>query len=149
MSAKLRRMGAVKVMKTVKLATGLTLVAIVAAGCSTTPRKDGAVLGTALGAGLGAIVGNQSGHQGEGALIGAAAGAIAGTAIGDAKKRAIENNPPTGPRQTQQAQSTQQTQQNHQTHPGEPVVYGHYETRVVRGSNGETYEERVWVPDPR
>ena len=130
-------------MKTMKLVTGFAIAAMVLAGCSTTPRKDGAVLGTVLGAGLGAIVGNQSGHQGEGALIGAAAGAITGTAIGDAKKRAIENDQSNPPRQSQQTQPTRQNQS------GDRLVYGHYETRVVRGSKGETYEERVWVPDPR
>ena len=31
--------------------------------------------------------------------------------------------------------------------PGENVVYGQYETRIVRTQSGETYEERVWVPD--
>ena len=45
-------------MKTMKLATGFAVAAILLAGCSTTPRKDGAILGTVLGAGLGAVVGN-------------------------------------------------------------------------------------------
>ena len=94
------------------------------AGCETTPTQQGAVIGGALGAGAGAIIGNQSGHGGEGALIGAAGGALAGAVAGDqvdeARKKKGE---------------------------AEPVQRGHYETRIVTKPNGETYEERVWVPD--
>jgi hypothetical protein len=28
-----------------------------------------------------------------------------------------------------------------------PVQVGHYETRLVKAPNGETYEERVWVQE--
>jgi len=101
----------------------LTLLALV--GCETTSTQEGAVIGGALGAGAGAIIGNQSGHTGEGALIGAAAGALGGALVGDQvdKKR---------------GQNGRQTT---------TVQRGHYETRLVTRPNGETYEERVWVPD--
>lgn len=100
------------------------------AGCNTTPVQDGAVVGGALGAGLGAIVGNQSGHAGEGALIGAGAGALTGALVGDQvdKKRQQRYSAPAQPAP-------------------QPAVRGHYETRIVRGPNGETYEERVFVRD--
>lgn len=121
-----------------------SLIAVVAvaalslAGCETTPGEDGAILGTALGAGLGAIIGNQSGHAGEGALIGAGAGAITGGIIGSEvgqKRRAQQryNAPPPQPVYNS----------------GTPVQEGHYETRIVRGVNGESYEQRVWVPHHR
>ena len=112
---------------------GLTLCAAACAslvGCNTTPVQDGAIAGGALGAGLGAIVGNQSGNAGEGALIGAGAGAITGALVGDHVGRKRER------RYTQPAQPAP-----------EPAVRGHYETRIVRGPNGETYEERVFVRD--
>lgn len=126
-------------MKNLALVTAIILVATVAAGCNTTPRKDGAVLGGLLGAGLGAVVGNQSGHMGEGALIGAAAGAITGTAIGDAKKAGLDAQPQPQPQPT--VVERRPVQQDR-------VVHGHYETRIVRGASGELYEERVWVPEP-
>lgn len=105
----------------------LVAVALIAAGCNTTPTQDGAVVGGALGAGAGAIIGNQSGHTGEGALIGAAAGALTGAIVGDQvderRQRRHQQNPP--PVRTQN---------------------GHYDVRIVRTPSGETYEERVWVP---
>ncbi len=99
-------------------------VALATGGCETTPTQEGAVLGGALGAGAGAIIGHQSGKQGEGALIGAAAGALTGALVGD------------------QVDERRSRRQNYS-----PTRRGHYETRIVRGPNGETYEERVWVPD--
>ena len=93
-------------------------------GCETTPTQQGAVLGGALGAGAGAIIGNQSGHSGTGALIGAGGGALVGALAGDQVDEARK-----GQRQP------------------EPVQRGHYETRIVTRPNGETYEERVWVPN--
>ena len=113
--------------------TSLALAGTIAlaAGCNTTPVKDGAVLGTILGGGLGAVVGNQSGHAAEGALIGGAAGLLTGAAIGDAKKQGLK---------------AQQQQQYAPPPANAPVVRGHYETRIVETPSGETYEERVWVP---
>ncbi len=99
---------------------------LVGTGCQTTPVQDGAVIGGVLGAGLGALIGHQSGHAGEGALIGAGAGALTGALIGDQ----VGEVPPRRPRATA-VRSVQQ---------------GHYETRVVHAANGETYEERVWIP---
>ena len=117
--------------------TALALM-VAAAGCNTTPTKDGAVLGGLLGGGLGAVVGNQSGHAGEGALIGAAAGAITGAAIGDAKKQGI--------RAQQQQVYREPAYVERPVQPQERVVRGHYETRIVETPTGETYEERVFVP---
>jgi len=105
-------------------------------GCNTTGATDGAVIGTALGAGLGAILGNQSGRAGEGALIGAGAGAIAGALTGnEVEKR----------RQRQYATPSQPVQAPVPV--AAPPATGRYETRIVRTASGETYEERVWVPD--
>jgi len=104
----------------------VVLSAALVAGCATTPTQKGALIGGASGAGLGAVIGHQSGHQGEGALIGAAGGAIAGAVIGDQVKKK---------RQRQAGQNQQ------------PVERGHYETRIITTPSGETYEERVWVPD--
>ena len=103
------------------------LVAIV--GCETTPVQQGAVVGGALGAGAGAIIGNQSHHRsGEGALIGGAVGALGGALVGDQvdKNRQKAAAPPPAATQAER---------------------GHYETRLVKSPNGETYEERVWVVD--
>ena len=108
-------------------------------GCATTPTENAAVFGGALGAGLGAIVGNQSGHQGEGALIGAAAGALSGAVIGDSVTRQQRAPQRQGAPQTGQSQQAQPT----------IVQRGHYETRIVSTPSGETYEERIWVPDPK
>ena len=121
-------------MKTATLSV-LLLVAMLTAGCNTTPTQDGAILGGALGAGLGAVVGHQSGHQGEGALIGAGVGAITGALVGDqvdeARNQKYPQNRNTHPQPTAQPQNVQQ---------------GHYDVRIVRTPSGETYEERVWVP---
>ena len=106
------------------------------AGCQTTPTQQGALTGAAIGAGAGAIIGNQSdGKSGEGALIGAGVGAITGALIGD---RVDENRQRRG--QYNAAQSAP---------PPAPTTTsrGHWETRTVRTQSGETYEERVWVPE--
>lgn len=107
-------------------------------GCNTTPTQDGAVAGGLLGAAAGAIIGNQShGRSGEGALIGAGVGALTGALVGDQvdehrdryhEQRPVAAAPAPAPSSN-------------------PVVYGHYETRIVRTPSGETYEERAWVPD--
>ena len=108
-------------------AMACTVILVLAVGCETTPTQEGAVIGGALGAGAGAIIGHQSGHQGEGALIGGAAGALTGALVGD-----------------QVDESRKRKQQ-----PAQPSAQrGHYETRTVTTQSGETYEERVWVPDP-
>jgi hypothetical protein len=118
----------------------LATVIVPVMGCNTTPVQDGAVAGGLLGAGLGAIIGNQSyGRSGEGALIGAGTGALAGALIGD------------------QVGKSRETQARYVAPPPQPVVTpapsstvvesGHYETRLVRTPSGESYEERVWVPD--
>ncbi len=113
--------------------TGMVAAVGLLAGCNTTPTQDGAVVGSALGAGLGAIIGNQSGDAGEGALIGAGVGALTGALVGDQvdeeRRRARQGYAQPAP--------VAQPQRR---------VHGHYETRVVHGPNGETYEERVWVP---
>lgn len=111
----------------------ILIVAVIAAGCNTTPTQDGAILGGALGAGAGAIIGHQSGHQGEGALIGAGLGAITGAIVGDQVDESRQRNYPQN-RYTQPAPAPTRTQN------------GHYDIRIVRTPSGETYEERVWVP---
>lgn len=118
-------------MKLRMMSVAALLAAALFAGCNTTPVQDGAVVGGALGAGLGAIVGHQSGHAGEGALIGAGAGALTGALVGDQVGRAQQPPPSAPPARVVN-----------------PVQRGHYETRIVRAPNGETYEERVWVPGP-
>ena len=111
-------------------------------GCETTPTQQGALTGAAIGAGAGAIIGNQShGRSGEGALIGAGVGAITGALIGD---RVDENR-------------TRRNQQMQQAPPPAPAPApapqgsgtggGHWESRTHRTESGETYEERVWVPN--
>lgn len=111
-------------------AVTLLLGALIFSGCQTTPAQQGAVTGGLVGAGLGAIVGNQvEGKTGEGALIGAGVGALTGALIGDHVDEKRD-------RRTQQAPPAQPTAQS-----------GHWETRTVRTQSGETYEERVWVPD--
>lgn len=108
------------------------LSAVVLAGCETTPVQQGAVIGGALGAGAGAIIGNQSHHAGTGALIGGAAGALTGALVGDqideARTKGAMPRPAPAPAPT-------------------VIQRGHYENRIVRTHSGETYEERVWVPD--
>ena len=121
--------------KTLTLTSALVFLGWVVSGCQTTPVQDGALIGGALGAGSGAIIGHQSGYGGEGALIGAGAGALAGALIGDQvgqHRRKYHSQPQyySPPRQSQ-------------------VEHGRYVTRVVRTDSGETYEERVWVPDRR
>jgi hypothetical protein len=101
-------------------------------GCETTPVQQGALIGGALGAGGGAIIGNNTGghHGGTGALIGglggAAAGALIGDQVGKSRQQAPAAPPPPAPSVAQR---------------------GHYENRTVTTQSGETYEERVWVPD--
>jgi surface antigen len=122
---------------------GITLVAglmvIGLSACQTTPVQDGAIVGGALGSAAGAIIGHQSGRQGEGALIGAGVGALTGALIGDdiGRRQRYYAPAPVGysapPRAYAPPVSAQPTR-------------GYYETRVVRGSSGETYEERVFVP---
>ena len=117
----------------------LVLLAIAAmpaallAGCETTPVQQGALIGGAIGAGSGAIIGNQSHHAGSGALIGAAAGGLGGALFGDmvGQQRAQQAPPPPPPP------------------PPPPAVSqrGHYENRRGTTSNGESYEERVFVQD--
>ena len=109
--------------------------AVFTAGCQTS-QGTGTLVGGAGGAALGAIIGHQSGHGGEGALIGAAAGAMAGAIVGDQ----VDDN-----RRQDQGSRTQTAPPPAQT---EHRVHGRYETRVVETESGETYEERVWVPDP-
>lgn len=139
-------------MKSPILIPAIVLVAIVLPGCATTHTgQDGAVIGGLLGATAGAIIGNQSGDAGEGALIGAGIGAITGGIIGDSQENTRYNRP------------YNTTEEVVYRRPA-PVVYevrtvrtvrqstpqrraGHYETRLVRGPSGETYEERVWIYD--
>lgn len=113
---------------------GAALMALLA-GCATTPTQQGAVGGGALGAGAGAIIGNQvGGRTGEGALVGGAIGALTGALVGDrideergkARTQTVQAAPAPAPART---------------------VRGHYENRIVTTQSGETYEERVWVPD--
>lgn len=113
----------------------MVLVGLVA--CETTPVQQGALMGGALGAGAGAIIGNQShGRGGQGALIGGAAGALTGALVGDQVQKNREKN--YRPLNTEPAA---------QPAPAPTAERGHYENRVVKKANGETYEERVWVPD--
>jgi uncharacterized protein YcfJ len=72
--------------KSLMLASGVSLVVLLA-GCETPEgRTDrtatGALAGGAFGAGTGAIIGSASGHAGPGAVIGGALGALAGGVIG-------------------------------------------------------------------
>lgn len=119
-------------MRILSVATLAALVVALGSGCNTTPVQDGAVVGGALGAGAGAIIGHQTGRQGEGALIGAAAGALTGALVGDqvdkSNRRSYQPAPVAQP-------STQR------------AVRGRYETRIVTTPSGETYEERVWIPE--
>lgn len=110
-------------------------LAVLMAGCNTTPTQDGALLGGALGAGTGAIVGHQSGHQGEGALIGAGIGALTGAIVGDQIEQTRRGTYPQN-RHTQPQPSAAPARTEH----------GHYDIRIVHTPSGETYEERVWVP---
>lgn len=105
-------------------------------GCNTTPIQDGAVIGAATGAGLGAIIGHQSGNQGEGALIGAALGGITGAIAGDQVRIRRQASAQYGP----PAPTGQPTAVPTDRGPG------YWDTRTVRASSGEYYEQRVWVP---
>ncbi len=106
-------------------------------GCQT--PGEGAVYGGLLGAGTGALIGENSHHHaGEGALIGGAAGALGGAIVGN------------------EVQKRREAQQRYYSAPPPPPPgpvaapapqRGHYETRLVKTASGETYEERVWVPD--
>ena len=108
-------------------------------GCQTTPVQDGIVAGGLLGSAAGAIIGHQSGRQGEGALIGAGAGALAGALIGDDIARQQRYHAPAHVGHYAPARSYAPPVSAQPTR-------GYYETRVVRGPTGETYEERVFVP---
>jgi outer membrane lipoprotein SlyB len=105
-----------------------------------TPAQGGALTGGAIGAGTGALIGSTSGHAGEGALIGAGVGALSGALIGDGidESRTV--------RQQNQV-IVQEPPLVKRVERVERVEYGHYETRIVRTPSGETYEERVWIPE--
>lgn len=120
-------------------------------GCNTTPTQDGAVAGGLIGAGAGAIIGNQNhGRSGEGALIGAGVGALTGALIGDQVDEHRDRKA-----QQQQAQPVEQASPPPQPAPAPAQApaqtaqaqTGHWETRTVTTESGETYEERVWVPE--
>ena len=106
-------------------------------GCETTPTQQGALIGGGVGAATGAIIGNQVHRSGEGALIGGAIGALGGAIAGDqveqARRSAAARPVALPPRPPAPAATV--------------TVRGHYENRIVRTATGETYEERVWVPD--
>ncbi len=124
-------------MKKTMVLTGMVVaLAFIVSGCQTTPVQDGALIGGALGSGAGAIIGHQSGYGGEGALIGAGAGALTGALIGD---------------QVGEHRRKYHAQPQYYSAPsrGPQVEHGRYVTRMVRTDSGETYEERVWVPDRR
>ena len=114
-------------------------------GCQTSPTQDGALIGGAIGAGTGAIVGHQSGKQGEGALIGAAAGALigalAGDRVDDRRQRRQQQQQPVQQAQAAPAPAAQPTVLT------APAPQGRWETRTVTTQSGETYQERVWVPN--
>jgi len=124
----------------VGLAATALLLAVSIVGCETTPTQDGAVVGGVLGAGAGAIIGNQSGNAGTGALIGAGAGALTGALVGDQVDEKRKRN-------AEKAAATAAPAPAPAPAASEKVESGHYETRIVKSPSGETYEERVWVPD--
>ncbi len=129
---------------------GIALMALVLGGftgCNTTPTQEGAVAGGMLGAGAGAIIGNQShGRSGEGALIGAGVGALTGALIGDQVDEHRDRR--ARQQQTQQVQQAPPPQQPAPAPaPTSQAQAGHWETRTVKTESGETYEERVWVPE--
>ena len=125
-------------MRRVLMSLTVLSAAVAASGCVSTPVQEGALAGGLFGAGLGAIIGAAAGDPGTGAVIGAGIGAAAGALAGDAAQQ-------------------EAFARHHETHraPVEtgpvraPVSRerGHYEIRLMRGPTGETYEERVWVPD--
>jgi len=106
-------------------AASVVMLFVSLTGCQTR-AQEGALLGGALGAGTGAIIGSTTGHAAGGALIGGAVGAFSGAIIGDQLDQA--NKRPAAPAPSN-------------------TTRGHYENRIVRTPSGETYEERVWVPD--
>ena len=139
-------------MKSRILIPAILLSGMVLSGCATTQTgQEGSVLGGLLGATAGAIIGHQTGDAGEGALIGAGLGAIAGGAIGDSQ----ENTRYNGRYNTTEeivyrpAPVRYEVRTVRTVHRTVPVrrVAGHYETRLVRGPSGETYEERIWIYD--
>ena len=109
---------------------------IIATGCQTSTGR-GAAGGAAAGALIGGIIGHDSGgHTAEGAAIGAALGAGGGAVAGhEVDKARRDRNYPDSDYSRHYDKERKQ--------------YGHYENRVVRSPNGEQYEERVWVVDPR
>lgn len=121
-----------RILATLALVGGL---AVLSTGCQT--PAEGAVYGGLLGAGTGALIGENSHHHaGQGALIGGAVGALSGAVVGN------------------EVQKRREAQQRYSAVPPPPPPAaapapqrGHYETRLVRSPSGETYEERVWVPD--
>ena len=120
-------------------ATALTIFAV---GCQTTPTQTGAMEGAILGAGAGAVIGNQShGRSGEGALIGAGLGALTGALIGDHVDERRSNRSGQAYARPQPAPAPQAPAAS------QPAPTGHWETRTTRTASGETYEERVWVPN--
>nr|AUN37012.1 hypothetical protein [uncultured bacterium] len=112
--------------------SALLLAPILGSGCETSTGR-GAAGGGAVGAVLGGVIGhNSGGHTAEGAAIGGAIGAATGAVAGHEVDK----------------QREERYRREHRYENGKKV-YGHYENRVVRGSNGEQYEERVWVPESR
>ena len=125
------------------LATGM--LAGLSLGCNTTPTQDGAIIGGALGAASGAVIGHQSGRrQGEGALIGAGVGALTGALIGDQVDEHRQRHRGTA---YQPAPSPARSYHGYPAGQSTRVERGRYETRIVTTPSGETYEERVWVPE--
>lgn len=134
--------------KVIGIAVAAGMLAVLGLGCNTTPTQDGAVLGGALGAASGAVIGHQSGRQGEGALIGAGVGALTGALIGDQVDEHRQRHRGTA---YQPAPAYRESPaRSHQGYPASQptrVERGRYETRIVTTPSGETYEERVWVPE--
>jgi len=119
----------------------MAAMAATLAGCATmTPTQGGAVTGGAIGAGTGALIGSTTGHAGEGALIGAGVGALSGALIGDGidESRTVRRQNTVVVEEPPRVKRVERV---------ERVEYGHYENRIVRTPSGETYEERVWVPE--
>ena len=128
-------------MKAMTLMVVLAVAAAGLTGCATmTPTQGGALTGATIGAGTGALIGGASrGRAGEGALVGAAVGGLSGALVGDAidesRTTRVQNEVVVHePERVRRVQT-------------ERVETGRYETRIVRTPSGETYEERVWVPD--
>jgi outer membrane protein OmpA-like peptidoglycan-associated protein len=94
----------VKAKNLIKLVTGASTVAILAAGCATNPDGSyeikrtaiGSLGGAALGAGIGALAGGKT-HRGRNAAIGGLSGAVVGGGIGyymDRQAAALKKNLP-------------------------------------------------------